>query len=375
MFAFAIHGATLGALVSRLPELQRGLALSEGAFGLALLAMSVGVFLGNIVVAPFIERWGARTACIVSAILFACLTVPTALTTGLVTLSAALFLFGLALSSGNVSINVAGTAIERRHESSIMNRLHGSWGIGFLVATMIAPLLIAAGVSPLAQFVGAAVILSGLAIVMLAPMSDPESAAESVLKKKRFAVPSSAVWMVALAAMAGGVLEGIARNWSVIYLRDTLDAAEAVAAVALPVFTVMLTLGRLSGDWAVTRFGAVRVGQGASVLLLAGVLLLAAASSPVVAMVALGLVGAGTSVAIPLGFSACGRIDGGSATTLAAYSLLSTIMNSSGSPIYGLLAQVTDLRMALLFFVPIIVLSLLMSGRFGRQESDDLQPA
>src|SRR5690606_18635375 len=58
---FFVFALSMGALLSRLPDLQIRLELSEGQLGLLLLTMSVGALIGLTLSSPFIERLGART--------------------------------------------------------------------------------------------------------------------------------------------------------------------------------------------------------------------------------------------------------------------------------------------------------------------------
>lgn len=62
-FAVAL---SLGAFVSRLPDLQLKFSLTEGELGLLLAVMSSGVLCGLTVSVRFIERLGARTTAFVT---------------------------------------------------------------------------------------------------------------------------------------------------------------------------------------------------------------------------------------------------------------------------------------------------------------------
>jgi hypothetical protein len=62
-FAVAL---SLGAFVSRLPDLQLKFSLTEGELGLLLAVMSSGVLCGLTFSVRFIERLGARTTAFVT---------------------------------------------------------------------------------------------------------------------------------------------------------------------------------------------------------------------------------------------------------------------------------------------------------------------
>lgn len=367
MVAFGLHGATVGGIYTRLPEIQQALGLSEAVYGFVQLGFSVGVFTGNTAVAPVIDRFGGRRVLLWSLPAFAALQILAAFAFGPWSLALMLVFFGIALAVGNVAINVVGSAIETATGTSIMSRLHGSWGLGFLVISTIAPGFIALGLSPAAQFGLMFCAITALTWAMIRPLPK-EQPAPSERKGPRFAWPSRPVLLIGAAILAGVVFEGIARTWGVIYLRDELGAGQALAAAALPAFILTLTLARFAGDAVIARMGPVRTGRTATVITGLGGVLVAVAPGPVLALAGFALIGLGCSVAMPLGFSAAGRTGGVSvANALAAFSLLTMIVNAVGPPLFGLVAEGTGLRLAFALFLPIVAVSVWQSGRLVQE--------
>jgi hypothetical protein len=66
---------------------------------------------------------------------------------------------------------------------------------------------------------------------------------------------------VVLAALALMLVlcEGVANDWSVLHLRDVLDAPAATAALAYGAFSSAMTAGRLLADRVAARFGSVAI--------------------------------------------------------------------------------------------------------------------
>src|SRR5690349_8485658 len=63
---FFVFSMTMGTLLSRLPDLQLRLGLTEGELGLLLLTMSLGALAGLTFSSPLIARMGARRTAFVT---------------------------------------------------------------------------------------------------------------------------------------------------------------------------------------------------------------------------------------------------------------------------------------------------------------------
>jgi MFS family permease len=95
-------------------------------------------------------------------------------------------------------------------------------------------------------------------------------------------------------------------NWSALYLRDLLDAADSMAALGYGVYQATALISRLTGDTVVGRLGAVRTVRAGAMIGSAGMLLVVLAPGPVVAIIGFGIAGLGLPVIAPLCFSAAG---------------------------------------------------------------------
>lgn len=366
MAAFVLHATTVGGLYVRLPELQRALGISEGIYGLVLLAMPVGVLLGSILIPRQIDRFGARRLIAVGLVVSTALQAGVALTPDPWSLSAVLFVYGLFFAAGNVSINVEANSHEAETGEAIMSRCHGWWALGFLAMSLIAVGIVRLGIAPVWQFAGHAVAMALLVVVLILPMADrPPS--DGVAPAKRFAVPGRAVLLIGAWSLAGILLEGTTRGWIVIYLRDTYGAADALAALGLPAVVLTQTVFRFAGDGMISRFGLVAVARVSAVVMAVGVALVS--FSPFVPLVLVGclLIGAGIAITMPQAFAASARVPGRpSAESVAAFAALSTLVNFMGPPLFGGLAELTGLAVAFALVLPLTALSFALSGRLRR---------
>jgi MFS family permease len=365
MAAFALHATSVGSLFVRLPEIQKALALSESTFGLVLLCTPVGVVLGSIVMARAVETWGPKRLLLVGLPLVAAILLLVGMATSAVMLGAALFVFGLGFATSNVAINVEADRVEAAQDRRIMSRCHGWWALGFLATTLTSAGLILVGVSPVMQFLGLTVLLVLLvpAILNPLPVSSPRASAAAA---RRFAFPGKGTLMIGAFALAGVVLEGTTRSWSVIYVRDIFGTADWLAALALPAIVVTQTAGRFLGDGMVERWGSVPVARAIALVMLAGTVVVTFAPGTAVVLFGFALIGAGVSIVIPQAFSAAARWgDRPAAESMAAFATLSTLMGFLGPPLFGAAAEWLGLRMAFALMIPLPLLSLAFAGYLG----------
>ncbi len=362
MAAFALHATAVGSLFARMPEIEKTLALSDATFGLALVGIPAGVLVGSVLLAPAVEAWGPKRLMLAGVPAMAALAALTAVAPSAATLGGALFAMGLAFAAANLALNVEADRIEAAESRRILNRCHGWWAVGFLIATLASAGLIRVHVAPIAQLAGVAVLLALLVPVVLAglPFSVPRAAAGP---KRRFALPGRATLLIGGFALAGTVLESTTRSWAVIYVRDTFGAADWIAALALPAIVVTQMAGRFVGDGSVERWGVGAVARATALFLLAGMMAVTLAPATAAALVGFALTGVGISIVQPISFSAAARWgDRPAAEGMAAFATLSTLMGFLGPPLFGGLAQSLGLRPAFALFIPLPLVAVVFAG-------------
>ena len=114
---------------------------------------------------------------------------------------------------------------------------------------------------------------------------------------------------IALLGLLGVMLEDAAQTWSTVYLVDVLGLAAGIAAVAFVLYTGAMTVGRLTNDRWVDRWGDARIGRWGAALAAVGLGLVALAGPTGIAWIAfVGFigVGVGASSMFPLMVDAAG---------------------------------------------------------------------
>jgi MFS family permease len=187
-------------------------------------------------------------------------------------------------------------------------------------------------------------------------------------KKRRPAL----IWLFGIFGLCSTIGEGAVGDWGGVLTRETYDATPFVSAIPYIVFSATMIIGRFSGDFLATKFGAARVlasgGLIASIGMTSGLLLNSTGG------VILGWfwMGTGLSVAIPLLFSAVGTMANtrfaGQIPPAQAVAMVSGISYFGfivGPPFIGFISDATSLRAAL--FIPaLLALAIVASARFAK---------
>lgn len=372
MVIFSLHALMVGALFSRIAEIQRALGLSEGELGIALIGVPAGVFTGSLLVSRAVERFGTKAILTLFLPAFSLGPVAAALAPGQATLFGALYFFGATLAICNVCQNVEADRMEAATGRRLINRCHGSWGLGFLISSLIGTGVVAAGMTPLTHFLLLfSVICAATGLVILPMEPKPPRAHRGAARKVRFALPTMGTMLVLGFAISGIWQEGSVRNWSVIYLRDSYGIADWLATVALPAFVAMQTAGRFLADPLIGRMGPVRFGAMLSAISFAGLALVVLANSVGLSLVGFALIGFGISSAHPQALSAVAKLgDRPSSENVAAFSTIQTVMSFAVPPAFGLVAGTYGMQVAFAILMPLPLMAIFFARYLAPQPEE-----
>ncbi|GGT51539.1 MFS transporter [Actinomadura citrea] len=363
--AFAAHGLLGAAWVARIPQIKEHLGLSEGAMGVALLGAPVGVVAAVRFAGRIVGRWGSRATTIAAGAAGALALVPLGLAWNLGGLILSLLLMGASLGLMDVGMNAQGVAVERGYGRPLMSGLHGSYSIGTLLAALAGSAAAHAGVPvPLHLAVAAAVLITLLALGcrgLLDRSADelPEPAEDAPVPARSPRRPLIMLGVIGLCSFVG---EGAMADWSAIYLRENLGTGPGVAGLGYAGCAVAMTVGRLTGDQVVARFGPVPVLRGGSLVAALGLGLGLAAGDPTAAVAGFTLFGLGVAVVAPVTFSAAGNVPGvPPAAGISRVTGVGYLGLLGGPPVIGFIAQGVGLTWALAVPVALVGLIVLLA--------------
>lgn len=363
LLIFAVLGVALGSLFSRIAELQLAIGLSEAQLGIAFVGVPTGVFLGSLFISRGIEWRGTRFVFLVSLPVFGAALILASFAFDTGSLYAALFVFGLSLSSSNIAMNVEADRVEAATGRRLINRCHGAWSVGFLAASLAGTGMVALGVPPTLHFVFvlAAIMAAWAAIVRPMEQSPPRVHAGKA-KAPRFALPSAGVLLIMGFAFSGILLDGSTRNWSVIYLRDEFSTAAWVATLALPSVVVAQIVGRFAADGLIERFGPVRVARTLAAVSVVGLALIVGTPWVIVTLIGFALIGLGISTVHPQSLSAAARLgDRPASVNVASFSNMQTVIGFVAPPLFGLIAERYGIRTSFALILPLPILAIVFA--------------
>ena len=360
--AFLSLGLSAGNFVSRIPDLKSKLELSNSVLGVSLLMMSLGVLVALGPVGKLAGKHGsAATLNIATASLI--LVAPfVGLANSAVTLSAALFFFGMTVASQDVSMNTHGVTLEEKSGRRFMSRFHAFWSVGGLVGSIVGGLFAQAEIGVFPHFLFVSLVITTITLygsrLLLPADADKHvySEEDKAAKKKR----PPLILIMGLLGLAASIGEGSAGDWGGVLARETFGASAFVSTIPFIAFSFTMVVGRFFGDQLATKFGPNRILKVGGLIGGTGLALGLLIGGTGGVIFGWFLFGAALSAVIPLLFSAAGSMANkrfaGSISPAEAVAMISGISYFGfivGPPLMGFLADAITLRWAML--VPAIL--------------------
>ena len=359
--AFIGHAVVSGSWAARVPAIKSSLGLSDTQLGLALLGIAIGTLAGGRLGGVIAGRVGARQTVRVGVPLFGLTLFLAALAPNLATLAAVLVVFGVLASVVDVAMNIEAVVVERDQDRPLMSGFHGLWSVGLLVGALIGAAAAAAGIGPALQFGIMAIAVAAATAGLLARL--PDRAGDEPDDRAPAAGWSLAIVLFGLILFSSFFAEGVASNWSAVYLHDRVASGAAVAAIGFAGFSLGMTLSRLFGDRVIAVFGPVRVVLTSTLMAAAGLTAAVIFPVPIVGVIGFTLLGLGLGPVVPTAVSAAGRAGlGTDESVVSRVFTLGYFGGVSGPAVIGLIAGRIGLRAALI--IPIcLVLYIASSAR------------
>jgi MFS family permease len=360
---FFVHALVAGSMTTRIADFEAGLHLDAAGLGMALLGQPVGALAMIFVASRAVDAIGTRLVLAAGLPLLALAALGLGLAPSVPVIFAMFVLYGAAYSLTNVAINVEADRVEAASGRRVMNSCHGTWSVGFLIASLFGALARGEAVSPAWHLLLLQPIVFAFALAVSLPMAEAPPRPHAGNRAARIiATPTLMTWLLLGFITAGSLLDGASRTWSVIYMRDSFAAPAWLDTLTVPAYFVTTSAGRLLADRGVARFGPVRVARGLGLVALLGLLLVAAAQGVASALLGFALIGAGICVGVPLSMSAAARCgDRPASENVAALSLLNQVVGPAAPALIGGLAAALGLRAVYLLLVLPLLASLVLA--------------
>jgi len=354
------------AWIPRIPEIKDSLNLSDGQFGLVLLASTFGSIPGAQIAGRAVHSYSSKLVVRISGVLLPVGVFVIGMADTVQILLLGLFITGFNVAFMDIAINGQAVEIEKHTKGRWMSSFHGFWSIGAFAATLVGG-LIANFVSPRDNLIGIAVIglltFQFIANFMLPAEHDGhlgEPGQDDAGKVKLIGKESLILWARGIGLMCSLIPEGGAYEWSGILLQDHMGIGKGLNAAAATTFSLAMIASRLLGDRAFEKWGHVNTvkyggyfGGGLWGLgLLVGMNISDSYPTAGLIIVCLGFGAAGFGMGpfFPAFNLAAASIPGiAPSVGLARVGLIAIAAYFGGPTLIGLLAEVTSLPVAFAF--------------------------
>jgi predicted MFS family arabinose efflux permease len=309
---FLLFGAALGAWTARVPAVKHAVGASDGWLSLALLALAAGAITGMQVAGRLVDRFGGPRVFVPTALAEGVLLVPTAYVSRVWALAVALFVFGVGHGALNIAMNANAVVVQRAYGRPIMSSFHAVYSVGGLLGAAAGGLFARADLGPRPTFLAVGAVVLALAVwaVRWAPLRSQAPAARETPAAAEQADGHGrlhGVYLLGVLAFCALVGEGVAADWSAVYLKDNLTTTAGFAAVGYAAFAGAMTLGRLFGDRLTIRLGPVWLVRASGLLAAVGLGGALLAGQAWAAVAGFACLGAGMSCIAPQVFTAAGE--------------------------------------------------------------------
>ncbi len=300
--AFVAAGFAMACWAPLVPFAKQNVGVDDGTLGLLLLCLGIGSIVAMPLTGLLSARIGSRPMVLAGGVGMALFLPLLAVANSPIVLALALLAFGASLGTIDVAMNVHAVEVERDSDKPLMSGFHAMFSIGGFVGAGGVTLLMSWGVAPLWSAVCGSVVT--LVCVLL---SWPRLLSARGGEPVPFVAPRGIVLLLAALAAITFLVEGALLDWGALLMVGTgmLDAAQGGLGYML--FSVAMTVGRLTGDRVVASLGNLCVLLYGGIATIAGFLLLLATPWTVVAMSGFVLIGLGAANLVPVVFSLAGR--------------------------------------------------------------------
>jgi len=245
---FMPYGIGAMATISRFPEIQQNLHLSNGTFGTFLSLGSIGGLLSFITIGQLVDRIGVRPVMIASSVTMALSlgSVPH-IHQGWIWLIANI-VFGFSTTALHISVNSQGIHRQDEIGEVVLPRFHGSWSLGALISSLIA--LVLTSRLTLAWQVDIVMVTTWLAVMFGILRSTPYLIKASTDPVRTNSVNFKGVInsfkfepLISVGMVMAIQIEFATNDWSAIYAKNTIGMSASLSILTYVVFiSAMISL-------------------------------------------------------------------------------------------------------------------------------------
>lgn len=303
--AFLIAGLVMSAWAPLVPLAKARTGLDESGLGLLLLGLGVG----SIVAMPFAghltARYGCRPVIVCSTATLCVLLVLLSSLSWLPGLALAVVLFGAAMGMLDCAMNIQSIIVEKNSGEALQSGFHGLYSVGGILGAGALTALLSMGLEPLFSVLCVVIVVMGCLYKAIPSLLTYGTEKDGPI----FAVPKGIVFLLGALCFIVFLTEGAVLDWGAVFLVSSRNMEPTLAGLGYASFAAAMTLGRLTGDALVRRFGGVRVVAYGGMIAATGMLVSLGFEGWPASLLGYALLGAGCSNIVPVLFTATGKQD------------------------------------------------------------------
>ncbi|NGP44627.1 MFS transporter [Bacillaceae bacterium SIJ1] len=370
---FALPGLAFSSWIARTPTIRDTLEASTAQMGWIIFGLSSGSMVGLLCASQLIAKFGGRAMLLLGLIVCSTGLFVVGIGGSLIPYSLLVFfglmIFGFGNGLTDVTMNVEATAIEHTVQKSVLTGYHAAFSLGTLAGALLGALAIWLDISVFAH-VGITATLLFIGTVFLSRYIPSGTGKES--KADADQPPMTAkerleVWkdprtvMIGIVVLGMAFAEGSANDWLPLIMVDGFNMSAENGSIILGVFLGAMTIGRLTGDGLLNRFGRVIMLRATVLSAVIGLSVMIFGHSGTTAVIGAVFWGLGAALGFPLALSAAGDDPRGLAVRVAAVSSAGYMAFLVGPPFLGFIGDEIGLVNALFF----VLAAVIMAGLFS----------
>ncbi|MFL6046476.1 MAG: MFS transporter [Propionibacteriaceae bacterium] len=311
---FIVNGTVIGGYGGLLPSLRDKLGIGATQIAIMLFCGGIAAIAAMQIGGRLADALGAREITLAALPLLIAGMITIGLAPAFPIAVVGSVLIGLGNGAMDVAMNAIGVQVEAARQRPIMSFFHAFWSIGtfigagavLLLATVLA-LRGGAIVAPLSILIGVAALL---ALGVLFKITPKAAVVHHTVDGVKTPIPKAA-WILGVMALAFGLSEGTATDWSSLHVTDVAGVDPTTGALGLITVSAFMVIIRLLGDRLVTRFGRRAVVRFGALFAAVGYMTVTLVSGLPMLVVGWALVGFGVGMIAPQVYAVAGHIGGG----------------------------------------------------------------
>ena len=357
--AFFAAGFSMGCCAPFFPFVKENVSADKSQFGVLLLCLGIGAIIAMPITGILSAKRGSKPMVLLGGLSMVVLLPILVVVNSPIILALILFLFGAALGTLDVAMNVHGVEVEQIEKRSLMSNFHAQFSIGGLVGAALMTIFLSFGMPLLLSSIIASSITFFAMILTIKRLLIVNS-----VKQRKFMFPKGVVLLLAIFAAIIFLVEGAVVDWGALLIIDLELTPIKSAGVGYILFSIAMVIARLLGDKIIDIIGEFKVLILGVITTIFGILTILLSTLPLFALCGFMLIGLGVANLVPIFFSAAGRqkimpaeIAIASVTTTGYAGIL------LGPVLIGYVAEVTTLSIAFSLLIPLVALTLISSKK------------